>query len=423
MFMETIGGEPRNKRYSFVPGPTPIHIDRTVGRHLITDDGRKILDAGGGAVVANIGYGRPEIAAVAAQAMQQITYVLPPWVTSARMQLLEQVLDEWMPEGITRGGFTSGGSESNETALRLARQHHLSAGRTTKHLAIGRMPSYHGVTIATLGLGGHEDRRQGFHEMFPTSGRVPWDDAAALEDKILELGPDNVSAFFAEPVVGSSAGVLIATQQYWDEVRDICDRHQVLLVLDEVMTGFGRTGTRMGLEHWSIPADIVVGGKGLGGGYVPIGGVFATDAVMEPIAAKRDSLMFFTYGAQDVACAVASAVLGVIDDENLIEAVNIQGAKLRRRLDETLAAHRLVSEIRSLGLMIGIEFASETGMVHKRVVAEALRRDVWIYPANSGPNAPDSVMFGPAFTVTDEEIVTMVEVLAESLDVAAKALG
>ncbi|MFA5565220.1 MAG: aminotransferase class III-fold pyridoxal phosphate-dependent enzyme [Acidimicrobiia bacterium] len=420
--MANTGRELSTERYSFVPGPSPLHIVRTTGRHLITDDGRRILDAGGGAVVANIGYGRSEIAAVAARAMEQITYVLPPWATTARVELLHQVVDEWMPEEITRGGFTSGGSESNETALRLARQHHLSAGRTSKHLAIGRFPSYHGVTIATLGLGGHEDRRRGFETMFPASGHVPWNDAAALEDKILELGPQNVSAFFAEPVVGSSAGVLIASQQYWDEVREICDRYQVLLVLDEVMTGFGRTGTRMGLEHWQIPADIVVGGKGLGGGYVPIGGVFATDAVMAPIAANGDSLMFFTYGAQDVACAVASAVLRTIDTENLLEAVVVQGNKLHARLDAALGNNELVSEIRSLGLMVGVEFASPGAALYQRVVGEALRRNVWIYPANSGPHSPDAIMFGPAFTVTDEEIDTMVSVLVDSLEAASQRL-
>lgn len=232
--------------------------------------------------------------------------------------------------------------------------------------------------------------------------------------------------------MGSSAGVLIADHAYWHRIADICREHGVLLIIDEVMTGFGRLGTRMGVDRWGIEPDIVVGGKGLSGGYVPIGGVYATDAVVAPIAANGDSLMFFTYGAQDMACAVAAQVLRIIDDEHLVERAATQGAALRRRLDSALADHPHVREIRSCGLMVGVDLvADRDGDVrfprdvafYRRVVAEALARDVWIYPAGSGDAAPDAVMFGPAFTVTDDELDTMVAVLADSIDAAAEAVG
>ncbi|WP_195210367.1 aminotransferase family protein [Actinomarinicola tropica] len=419
-----------NDRYPIIPGPVALHVVRTEGRHLVTADGRRILDAGGGALVTNIGHGRAEVAEVAARAMQQVTYVLPPWPTDARVELVHRVLDEWMPPSITRAGFTSGGSESVDTAIRLARQHHLSAGRRDRWKVIGRRPSYHGVTVASLAVGGHDDRRAGFEPLFPGFPHVPWDDADALDAAIREAGVDTVAAFIAEPIVGSSAGALVADEGYWRRVEEICREHGVLLIVDEVMTGFGRTGRRMGLEHWDIEPDIVVGGKGLSGGYAPIGGVYATDAVVDPIAAAGDSLMFFTYGAQDVACAVASAVLRILDEEDLVARAATQGEALRRRLDDALGDHPHVAEVRGRGLMLGVDlvadrdgdvrFPREAG-VFRRVVAESLARDVWIYPSSSGPDAPDAVMFGPAFTVTDEELDTMVEVLVASIDAAVAA--
>lgn len=420
-----------NDRYPIIPGPVALRVVRTEGRHLHTDDGRRILDAGGGALVANVGYGRHEVAAAAARAMERVTYVLPTWPTDARVDLVHRVIDEWMPPSITRASFTSGGSESVDTALRLARQHHLSAGRTERWRVIGRRPSYHGVTLGALAAGGHDARRAGFEPLLPDFRHVPWDDAEALDATIREVGVDTVSAFIAEPIVGSSAGALVADQAYWHRVQEICREHGVLLVADEVMTGFGRTGRRMGVEHWGIEPDIIVGGKGLSGGYAPIGGVYATDAVVEPIAAAGDSIMFFTYGAQDVACAVAHTVLGILADEHLVERAAAQGDALRARLDAALADHPHVREVRGLGLMLGIDLvADRDGDVRypaesaffRRVVAEGLRRDVWIYPASSGPAGPDAVMLGPAFTVTDDELDTMVGVLVESIDAAAASI-
>jgi adenosylmethionine-8-amino-7-oxononanoate aminotransferase len=426
--LEAVGSDAA--RYPLLPGAAPLRAVRTEGRHVILDDGRRILDAGGGAIVANIGYGRAEIAGVAARAMEQITFVLPTWATDARTALVQRVVDQWMPDGITRAQFTSGGSESVDTALRLARQHHVSAGRDSRWRVIGRRPSYHGATVATLGVGGHDARRAPFEPMFTGFAHVPWDDAEALDATIRELGADSVAAFIAEPVVGSSAGCLVADQTYWDRVQEICREHGVLLIIDEVMTGFGRTGRRMGTDHYDIRPDLVVGGKGLAGGYAAIGGVFASDEVVAPIAAAGDSFMFFTYGAQDVACAVADAVLRTIDDEDLVARADAQGAALRSRLEARFAEHPHVGEVRGLGLMLGVTlvadrdgpelFPLEDG-VHRAVMAEALRRDVWIYPASSGPAAPDAMMFGPAFTVTDDELDTMVDVLAQSIDAVVSA--
>jgi adenosylmethionine-8-amino-7-oxononanoate aminotransferase len=173
-----------------------------------------------------------------------------------------------------------------------------------------------------------------------------------------------------------------------------------------------------------------VGGKGLAGGYAPIGGVFATDAVMAPIAAAGDSVMFFTYGAQDVACAVADAVLRTVDEEDLVTRADVAGAELRARLEKRLGDHQHVGSVRGLGLMVGVELVLDRDgpvhfpiedQFHRTVMSEALRRDVWIYPSSSGPAGPDAVMFGPAFNVIDDELDTMVDVLADSIDAAVSA--
>lgn len=423
----------RAARFPFIPTPVPFRVARTEGCHLVTDDGRRILDAGGGAIVVNVGHGRREVVDAVAAAMGRVTYVVPTWPTEARVELLHRVLDEWLPAPFTRGGFTSGGSESVDTALRLARQHHLSAGRPDRWRVIGRRPSYHGVTLATLAVGGHDARRAGFEPMLLDVPHVPWDDAEALDEAIRRVGPDTVAAFVAEPVVGSSGGALVADDDYWRRITEICRHHGVLVIADEVMTGFGRTGRRMGVDHFpSLEPDIITGGKGLAGGYAPLGGVYATDAVIDPIARNRDSLMFFTYGAQDAACAAADAVLRLLDEEHLVDRAASQGAALRARLDAALADHPHVWEIRGLGLMLGVElrrdrgtgepFPADAGLA-RRVLAEALQRDVWVYPAGSGDVVRDAVMLGPPFTVTDDELDTMVEVLVESIDAAVAAVS
>ena len=423
----------RAARFPFVPTPVPHRIVRTEGSHLVTDDGRRILDAGGGAIVVNVGHGRREVADAVAAAMERVTYVIPTWPTSARVDLLHRVLDEWLPDEFTRGGFTSGGSESVDTALRLARQHHLSAGRRDRWRVIGRRPSYHGVTLATLAVGGHDARRVGFEPMLLDFPHVPWDDADALDETIRRVGADTVAAFIAEPVIGSSGGALVADDDYWRRITEVCRHHGVLLIADEVMTGFGRTGRRMGVDHFpGLEPDIIVGGKGLAGGYAPLGGVYTTDAVIEPIAANGDSLMFFTYGAQDAACAAADTVLRLLDEEHLVARAATQGAALRARLDAALGDHPHVWDIRGLGLMLVVElrhdrasgetFPPDAGL-GRRVLAEALRRDVWIYPAGSGDVVQDAVMLGPPFTVSDTELDTMVAVLVESIDAAVASLG
>jgi adenosylmethionine-8-amino-7-oxononanoate aminotransferase len=420
----------RGARYPFIaaPGAVPFGIARTEGATLITPDGRRILDAAGGAVLVNIGHGRRDVAEVYARAVAEATYVVPPFATPDRVRLVERLLDRWLPEGITRAVFTSGGSESMDAAIRLARQHHVSAGRPERWKVIGRDLAYHGTTLATLAIGGHTKRRRGFEPWFTDSPRAPacyclrcplgrrYPDCAfacsdALERVIEQEGAETIAAFVGEPIIGSTAGAVVPPDEYWPKVAEICRRHGVLLVADEVMTGFGRTGRRFALDHWGVTPDILVSGKGLTGGYAPMGGVYAREEVVAPIAANGDDLMFFTYSAHPAACAVAERVLEILEEEDLVARAAERGKRLRERLS-VLESHPNVAEVRGRGLLLAVELVRDRDTLEPfpkavnltgKVVGAGLAEGVFFYPGGSDP-ARDVIVLGPPFIVGDEEI-------------------
>ena len=436
----------RAQRLPFVPGAgaPPIPIARTEGCWLVLPDGRRLLDAAGGALVANVGHGRTEVVEAMARTLARTDYVVPPFATDERVRLVERLVDRWLPAGITRVLLTSGGSESVDAALRLARQHHVAAGRPERWKLIGRALSYHGTTLGTLAVGGHPKRRQGLAPLLGAWPKAPACDCLrcplglalpacgiacvdAVEQAILREGPETVAAVIAEPIVGSTAGALVPPDDYWPRLAAICRRHGVLLIADEVMTGFGRTGRRFAVEHWDVTPDILVGGKGLAGGYAPMGGVFAREEVVAPLAARGEEFMFYTFGAHPAACAAAEAVLALLDRERLVERAAMVGAALLARLQAALDKHPHVAQVRGRGLMIGVElvrdragcepFPSAVGFTGK-VVGSALRRGVFVYPASPGPGR-DAVLLGPPFTIGDAELDLLVATLPAAIDDAA----
>lgn len=435
--------------FAFVPypGAVPLAVERAEGAYLFTSDGRRILDAAGGAIVVNVGHGRPEIAEAAARAIRRTSYVVPIFATEERVRLVERLVDRWLPPGLTRVWLASGGSESMDAALRLALQHHAAAGREGRTKVIGRELSYHGTTLATLAAGGHTKRRAGFERIFPAWPKAPAcyclrcplgkkypacrvACADAVEELILREGPETVAAVVAEPVVGSTAGALVPPDEYWPRLREITRRHGVLLIADEVMTGFGRTGRRFAVEHWGVVPDILVGGKGLTGGYAPMGGVFASEEVVAPLAARHEDLMFYTFGAHPVACAVADAVLEIMEREGLVQRAAELGERLAKRL-ERLATHPHVAEVRGLGLLRAVElvrdratlepFPSEARMA-ARVVAAGLGLGTFFYPGGCDP-ARDVVCLGPPFVIGDAEIEAIGATLELAIDAAVASWG
>ncbi len=404
-------------RYSFTAQPSdPPTIVRAEGVELITSDGRRIIDAAGGAVVSNIGHGRAEVADAVGAALRQLGYVVPIWPTPNRLELADVLVERWLPTGFEHVFFAGGGSEANDTAVRLARIHHVARGEERRHKVIGRTPSYHGSTLATLAIGGHAARRAGLEPLLQEYPKVRWDDAGALAGAIESAGPGSVAAFIAEPVIGASGAALIAPPDYWAEVGEVCREYGVLVIADEVMTGFGRTGLRWGHEHDGWAPDIIVAGKGLGGGYSPLSLVTASNAVVDPITEAGRNVMFFTYSGHDASCAGALAVLDIVEREGLVERAAVQGRALLEALRRELKEHPDVVEVRGRGLMVGVELA---GIASAAVVAEALDRDVWIYPGGSGPAVNDGLLFAPPMTVENHHLDRIVDVTRQSIDAAA----
>jgi adenosylmethionine-8-amino-7-oxononanoate aminotransferase len=435
----------RARQYAFLPSlGAGLPVARTEGAWLILPDGRRILDAAGGAIVASIGHGNEEVAAVAARALAEASYVVPPFVTEHRVRLVERLRASWLPSGIERCAFASGGSEAIDLAVRIARQHFVSKGEPARWKVIGRELSYHGTTLSGLDVGGHVKRRKGMepwlHDVpkapacYPLrcgrcrgAGACTLACADALEEAIARAGPETVAAFVFEPVVGSTAGALVSAPGYLARVGEICRRHGILTVADEVMSGFGRTGARFGVDHDGFVPDLLVGGKGLAAGYAPIVGVFARESVAAPIAARGDEVMFYTYAAHPAACAVADKVLEIVERDGLVARAARMGMLLRERLVAALGAHPHVAEIRGRGLLQAVElvedratlapFAPEDRLT-ATVVAAGLSNGVFFYPGGAGA-AQDVILLGPPFTVSEAELDQLVTALLKSIDGAA----
>jgi len=396
-------------RYAFLPGaPSYPTIVDAKGCYLIASDGRRILDGAAGAIVGNIGWGRTEVADAAA-AVMPMGYVIPLWPTPSRLQLIEELVDHWLPDGFHHAFFTSGGSESTDSAIRLARAYQVARGRGDRWKVVGRHPSYHGMTTGTMAVASHSTRQKGYEPLLLPFPKVPWDDAEQVLKVIEQEDPDTIAGFIVEPITGAAGACLTASDEYWRVVNQVCRDHDILLIADEVMTGFGRTGRKFGHEHFPFHPDVIVGGKGLGGGYVPLGAVTARDDVVD--ALRGSGFMYFTFTGNDAACAAGAKVLEIVRREQLVERVAAKGPELEARLRDALGDHPAVTEIRGRGFFYGIELTCS----RDAVVAEALSRDLWVYPAGSGPVA-EAVMVAPPFVIDDTDLDQLVAVLTESID-------
>ncbi len=427
---------------TFIRGPyEPLLIDHAEGAWLYTADGGKILDAAAGAVVTNIGQGREEIAQLMAEEVRRANYVVPIWSTPQRQRLVER-LARWTPPGLTRFFFTSGGSEAVEAALKFALMYHKVNGRPRRTKIIAREASYHGNSLAALSAGGSLRRADYEHVLFDWPKikpsycyRCPWgktypgcdiDCANALEEEIKRHGEDTIAAFIAEPMMGSAGGSVPPVKEYWPRLAEICQRHGVLLIADEVMTGFGRTGRRFAVDHWNVIPDILVGGKGLTGGYMPMGMIAVQESLVEQCEAKGADFMFYTYSSHPTACAVADRVLEIMEREHLVERAAEMGARLGAQLKEELSGHPMVGDIRGTGMFWGIEMVRDrvsrapypvTMKVASRVVSAGLKRGLFVYPA-TGMARPggDAVMVTPPFMIGTDEIEYIVSRLRATLD-------
>ncbi len=420
----------------------PLRIERAEGAYLYDQEGRKILDAGSGAVVVNIGQGRKELAELAARTIERLNYVLPVWVTPERERLINR-LAQWTPGGLKRFFFTSGGSESVEAAIKFALLYHKVKGQPQRTKIVSRWTSYHGNTLGALSAGGTPRRADYERVLFDWPKikpsycyRCPWEKsypgcdlecASALEEEIQRQGPETIAAFMAEPMVGATGGVIPPVKEYWPRIADICRKYNILLIADEVMTGFGRTGKRFAVDHWDVVPDILVGGKGLTGGYMPMGMIAVGEQLAEECDAAGADFMFYTYSCHPLACAVGERVLAIMEREGLVEHAATLGARLGARLKEELSGHPMVGDIRGSGLFWGAEMVADRASrrpypkearVAGRVLSAGLKRGLFCYPATgmAGALGGDAVMVTPPFVIGEPEVDFIVPTLRSALD-------
>jgi adenosylmethionine-8-amino-7-oxononanoate aminotransferase len=426
--------------WPFLRTPMP-HIVRAEGVYLYDAEGRRILDAAGGAIVANIGHGRRRVADAVGDTTLRTTYVVPPWTTPSRNALVEALETHWLPPELRRIHVTSGGSEAVEAALKLAVTYHAGRGDTRRVRILARSPSYHGTTWTTTALSGHSARKRGLDHALPVMPVAPTPQplhcplgahhpdcgryyVEATAACIEQAGPETLAALIAEPIVGSSGGAVVPPETYLPGIAELCRQHGLLLIFDEVMTGFGRTGKPFAYQHWPVTPDILIAGKGLAGGYAPLGGVFASEDIGATMEHAGYPVMFHTFGAHPAACAAAAEVLSILVEENLVNQAALRGAYLARALSDAFADHPHVAETRGRGLLQAIEVVQdrdtltpypEANDVTRRIVAAALRRGVFFYGGGTG-SVRDILCMGPAFIIDESEIDHLVAVLQESVE-------
>jgi adenosylmethionine-8-amino-7-oxononanoate aminotransferase len=426
-------------------GREPILIDRAEGVYLFDRAGKRYLDAASGAAVTSLGHGNLELAQVLFEQARRLNYAHPSkFVTSEVAELAEKMVAR-APEGLTRVLFTSGGSEATEAAVKLARQVHLARGATDKYKVITRRNSYHGSTLGALALSGQTGRRQPFVPMLmsqpmiaPTScyrcpfGQEPrscsLECADDLETTLLSEGPENVAAFIAEPIVGSSAPGRHPPDGYWRRVREICDRYQVLLVADEVMSGNGRSGKWWAMQHTGVVPDMITTAKGIGAGYTPLGAVLVKGEFVEDLRKIDESFRHgHTYAGNPLSCAVGSRVIDIIERDGLLANVHRMGVRLLRRLEETFFDHPNVGVIRGRGLLLGVElvadraskrpFPAELG-IRSRFSHACLAQGLYLYQGGGhiDGHSGDHAMLAPPFIIDESGVEEIIAMMATALE-------
>jgi adenosylmethionine-8-amino-7-oxononanoate aminotransferase len=421
----------------------PPRIARGEGVYLFDEYGNRYLDATSGAVVSNLGHSNARVVAVMAEQAQRVTFAYPRFFESEQNVRLADKLIALAGEGFDRAFFVSGGSEANEAALKLARQYAVASGQASRWKVISRDPSYHGSTMGAMAVTGDSSAEAIYGPMIRQMPKIPApltyrlppgvtaeehiaSCAQALEDRIVEEGPDTVLAFILEPIGGLSTGALTSPASYYRRIREICDRHGVLLIHDEIMCGAGRTGAFLSSHHWAgSRPDIVTLAKGLAAGYTPFGAVLAPNRIVETIGEQGGFLHGHTYFSNPFSCAVAEAVIDEVVGQRLIERAASMGQYLDRRLRDLQRASPLVGDVRGKGLLLAIELVADNESRRQlppamnapaRLTKYGLRHGIALYNrrANRGQFG-DIQLIAPPLIITEGEIDDLVERLGRAL--------
>lgn len=434
---------------------TAINLSTAVrgeGAYIIDDQGKRYLDASSGAAVSCLGHNNPYVIEAIKSQLDRIPYAHSSFFTNEPMEKLADMLCERAPGDLDRVYFMSGGSEAIEASLKMARQYFLEIGEPGRHRFISRRQSYHGNTLGALSVGGNQWRRAQFRPLLMEAHHIspcyPYRDksddetleqyglrvANELEEKLTELGPETVIAFIAEPVVGATAGALVPAPGYFKRLREICDRYGVLLILDEVMCGMGRTGTLFACEQDDVCGDLVTIAKGLAAGYQPIGALLASRKIYEAI---KEGSGFFQHGhtfmGHPAACAAAVATLQVIERDKLLDNVTQRGNELKGALKTQFKSHPHIGDIRGRGLFLGIELVRDRDSretfdpalpLHTRIKAEALNNGLMCYPMSGTIDGKRGhhILLAPPFIIDSSQVDEIVSKLSTSIDSVLKSV-
>jgi len=422
----------------------PPRAVRGEGSYLFDDTGKRYLDACGGAAVSCLGHSHPAIIEAIQKQVEQLPYAHTSFFTTEALEELAEMLVEGAP-GMGKVLLLSGGSETVEAALKLSRQYFLESGEPDRHLFIARRQSYHGNTLGALAVGGNEWRREPFRPLLVGGHHIApcfeYRERAAdetqeeycdrvtleLEEKIIELGPENVAGFVAETVVGATAGAVVAVPGYFGRIREICDRYGIHLILDEVMCGTGRTGSMMAYQQEHITPDMVTMAKGLAAGYQPIGALLCTNKIIEVI---RDNSGYFQHGhtfmGHATAVAASLATQKIIRSEGLLPNVVARGKTIRDGLRNALGEHPNVGDIRGRGMFIGVEFVVNKGSkesfdpaskIHRKIQKTAMEIGLLCYGMGGTVDGKrgDHILLAPPYNIDDVEEQELIEKFVDAV--------
>lgn len=429
--------------------PRP-RLDRAEGVYLWSVDGRRFIDASSGPMVSNIGHSNPRVLAAMKAQMDKATFGYRLHFENEPAEELATLVASLMPPGLDRIFFVSGGSEAVESCLKLARQYAIARGEASRWKVISLFPSYHGSTLGASAVTGMKPFTEPFAPMIVPMPKIPApacyldrDDldpdqrglryAEKLREEILRQGPETVLAFIMEPVGGASTGALVAPDSWHRRIQEICAEFGVLLILDEVMTGAGRTGRFMAGEHWGYRPDLIAMAKGFAAGYAPLGAMAAQRHIVDAVMANGGFAHGYTYAGNPLACAAGLAVVREVLRLNLVEAAGRQGRRLRAGLEGLMARYPIIGDVRGKGLLLAFELVADRDTMqplpaalnaHDELVEEAYSRGLIIYSRRTrGGLEGDHFMVCPPLIVTDAQIDEILAILDASLGAFAARFG
>lgn len=427
---------------------TPM-VSRAEGIYIWDEAGKEYIDGCSGAIICNIGHGDSKVLATINEQAKSAFFTYRTQFENRPAVDLARKLVEHSAPGLDRVFYVSGGSEAVESAVKLCRSYFCSKGEGSRHIIISRTPSYHGSTLGALALTAYAPLEIPYRPLLKSSPKIPAPYcfrchyqlsypqcnlacAKALETTIREQGPENVAAFIAEPIGGASTGALVPPKEYFSIIREICDRYGILLILDEVMTGFGRTGKLFAYEHWNLQPDIVALSKGMASGYYPLGAVIASNALVEAVLSGGGFPHGHTYAGNPMACAVGLTVFERITDDHLVENSAEMGKLLLKGLQALADRHAIIGEVRGRGLLTALEFVQDREsrtpfanehQVFNLVTQQAFARGLIIYPRKSiNGLAGDHVLIAPPLIVNAAQIDEIVTRLDDTLTGVTRSL-